>query len=113
MDLITIQETLDRKVDPTDREQLEKKLNDCIELLGISAKLKSQAYKRLFEKKGEVMETNEGMKTALLRMVVDAETASEQAEYLLAERLNVSLAKAIDGLKSVLNITKEEAAIKW
>ena len=111
MDLETIQYTLDRKVDPSDRESLERKLNDCIELLGISAKLKSLTYKKLFKKKEKLMIENEGTKTALLRMIVEAGTSDENAEYLLAERLNVSLSKAIDGLNSVLNIPKDESAV--
>jgi hypothetical protein len=111
--LQTIQDTLDKPVSPTDRDGLETKLVACIELLGVSAKLKSNAYKALFLKKEKIMDINEGMKTALLRMTVEAGTANEQAEYLLAERLNVSLSKAIDGLKSVLNITAKEAEPKW
>jgi hypothetical protein len=111
--LQTIQDTLDKQVSPTDRDGLETKLVACIELLGVSAKLKSIKYDKLYSAKRRVMENNPYMKTALLRMTIEAETSHEQAEYMLAERLSVSLSKAIDGLKSILSITKEHDSTVW
>jgi hypothetical protein len=113
MTLETIQEVLDRQVSQDDQQALERKLVDCINLLGVSAKLKSEAHKKLFQAKYKVMKAHPSERVALLKMIVDAQTAEEQAEFMLAERLNVSLAKAIDGLKAVLHITAPEAEIKW
>lgn len=111
--LQTIQETLDKQVSPTDREGLENKLVSCIELLGASAKLKSEAYKSLCEAKQKVMRGNPHLKTNELKLRIEAFTSEEQGEYMLAERLNVSLSKAIDGLKAVLNITSKDDLVKW
>jgi len=111
--LQTIQDTLDKQVSPTDREGLETKLVECIELLGVSAKLKSVYYALLCDAKNKVIKNNPDMKTNELKLRIEAWTGEEQATYLLAERLNVSLSKAIDGLKAVLNITKEQDSTLW
>lgn len=107
-----IQEVLNREVSQDDTAGLEAKLLDCVNLLGASSKLKAEAHRALFKARDKIIRNNPDAKTAHLKLIVDAQTADEQAEFMLAERLNVSLSKAIDGLKAILNISSEEE-VKW
>jgi len=111
-DLEIIQQTLDRKVSIDDIKEVERKLLDCINLLGASSKLKADAHKTLFNARESIIDKYPDTKVAMLKLYIDSQTAEEQADFILAERLNVSLAKAIDGLKAIMNI-KEEESVNW
>jgi len=111
-DLETIQEVLDRRVSKDDIDAVENKLMDCINLLGLSSKLKANAHRNLFDAREQIIDKYPDTKVAMLKLYIDSQTSDEHAKFILAERLNVSLAKAIDGLKAIMNI-KEEDSVKW
>lgn len=114
MTLKQIQNVLDTKVDYTDRAMMESKMADCLNVTGPLAKLTAQALGDLERKKGAVRRNYPDMSYRLLKMHIDSETAEEQENYLLAQRLSVSLFKTIDGLKSLLSIqSEEEQELKW
>lgn len=108
MTLRDIQKVLDVKVDYSDRAAMENKMTDCLNVTGISAKLIAQTLGDLERAKGEVMRKYPDATYRLLKMRMDSETAQEQENYMLAQRLSVSLLKTIDGLKTLLAIQMGE-----
>ncbi len=113
MTLEFIQKLIDRPINFDNREDAEKKLNDLLSTLGHSAKIKAQAHGNLERKKGEVMRSYPDLNYRLLKLRIDSETAAEQEQFVLAERINVSLFKAIDGLKALLNVQDKTEEVKW
>jgi len=73
--------------------------------------MKAEALGNLERAKGKVLNDYPDMNSRKLKMLMDAITAKEQEDFTLAERLNVSLFKAIDGLKAMLSIQSDE--VKW
>lgn len=113
MDISEIQEILSRQIDHQDRDAAERKLNDCINAIGASVKLKAKAFGDLEKAKGKVMQNHPDLSVALLRLRMASQTTEEQEAYMMADRLNASLFKAIDGLKALLSIQAKEAVPKW
>ncbi len=109
-----IQKILDTKVDYSDRAGMEKKMAECLNATGPIAKIMAKTLGDLERAKGEVMRKYPDLSYRLLKMRIDNETAQQQEDRELAERLSVSLFKTIDGLKSLLSIqSEEETELKW
>jgi hypothetical protein len=114
MSLSDIQKILDTKVKHSDRNGMERKMSECLNAIGPAAKLQSKALGDLERKKGELLRKYIDLPYRMLKMRIDSESASEQEEYLLAQRINMALSKTIDGLKSLLSIQSEEGSeLKW
>lgn len=106
-----IESIINRQIKLADREAAEQKINDCINILGLSARMKAEALGNLERAKGKIFNEYPELNSRKLKMLTDSQTTKEQQEYALAERLNVSLFKVIDGLKSMLSIQQEE--VRW
>ncbi len=107
-----IQEAINRQVNFSDREQAEAKLNECLNVVGLTAKLRAESLGNLERAKAKVLKNNPDLNSRLLKMKIDANTVDEQEELELAESLSTALYKTIDGLKSLLSI-QEKDIIGW
>lgn len=107
-----IQDAINRQVNFSDREQAESKLNECLNVVGLTAKLRAESLGNLERAKAKVLKNNPDLNSRLLKMKIDAYTAYEQEELELAESLSTALYKTIDGLKSLLSI-QEKDIIGW
>jgi 5-methylthioribose kinase len=103
-----IKTTLSTQVSYNDREALEQKLAECVNLLGISASYRAECFKNWQKKRAEVLLENQGHKVAMIKMIVDSESYQESAINLEAERLDVALRNAIDGIKVILSSKDEK-----
>jgi hypothetical protein len=106
-----IEDALNTKIDYSDRESAERKMNACLNLVGVSAKNVSKCKGDLERAKAKVLKNHPELNSRLIKMKMDAQTVDEQEALELAERLWVGLHKTIDGLKSLLAIQEKE--IKW
>lgn len=106
-----ILEVIDRQIEFGNKEETERKLNDCINILSKAAKLVSQSKGNLERAKANAMRNYPDLNSRLLKFKIDSETILEQEELELSERLWQSLNKTIDGLKSLLFI--QETEVKW
>lgn len=102
---------LNTRIDYSNREQAEKKMNACLNLIGASAKNVAECKGNLERAKSKVLKNHPELNSRLIKMKMDAQTVDEQEALELAERLWVGLHKTIDGLKSLLNIQEKET--KW
>ena len=111
-DLVKLEAIINHQVDYSDREAMERKMSDCLNVIGLSSKLKAKALGNLERKKSEVLRNYPDLNARLLKMTIDSQTVQEQEDYMLAERLNVGLFKTVDGLKSILSIQTGDE-VKW
>lgn len=102
-----IEDALNIKIDYSDREQAEKKMNACLNLVGISAKNVAQCKGNLERAKSKVLKNHPELNSRLIKMKMDAQTVDEQEALELAEKLWSGLHKTIDGLKSLLSVQEK------
>ena len=102
-----IEEALNVKIDYSNREQAERKMNDCLNLLGTASKNVAECKGNLERAKSNVLKNHPELNSRLIKMKMDANTVDEQEALELAERLYSSLNKTIDGLKSLLNVQEK------
>lgn len=112
MTVTDLQALLDRQIDYLDRDQAESKLNECINAIGASVKIKAQAFGELEKAKAKVIRNNPDPQYRMLKMKIDQYTTDEQEAYMTADRLHVSLFKVIDGLKALLSI-QDRDTVSW
>lgn len=105
-----IQTTVDIKATIDSPECILDKLNQCTNLLGLSAEVYAWSEKLYNDKLGELILAKEykGL-NATDKKILFASLASEQIMlHSKAERLNKALVHAIDSLRSMLSFIKEE-----
>lgn len=107
-----IETILNRQINYSDREAAEKKMNDCLNILGKAAKNVANCKGNLERKRASTYKNNSELNSRLLKMKIDSESFKEQEELELAEHLWRGLNKAIDGLKSLLSI-QEKSEPTW
>lgn len=102
--LIERQATIDSPIDVME------KLNDCVNVLGMSAELVAWTERKYNEKLSLLCLAKEYSKlTATDKKMVFAGALSNEIMYhTKAERLNKGLVHCLDGLRSILSYTKEE-----
>ncbi len=103
-----IEAAINIKVEYSNRDACERKMNECLNVIGIAAKYYSLCKGNLERAKAKVIKGNPELNSRLLKMKMDSQTIDEQEELELAERLWMGLHKTIDGLKSLLNIQEKE-----
>jgi len=102
-----IEDALNTKIDYSNREQAERKMNDCLNLLGMASKNVAECKGNLERAKAKVLKNHPELNSRLLKMKMDGNTVDEQEALELSERLYSSLNKTIDGLKSLLNVQEK------
>ena len=108
-----IQEIINTKIDYLDREAAERKLNDCINMIGYAAKNVALRKGELERAKAVTLRKHPELNSRLIKMRIDASTVDEAEALELAERLWAGLHKTIDGLKSLLNVQEKNHEITW
>jgi hypothetical protein len=103
-----IEAALNTKVDYSDREGCEKKLNDCINAVGMCAKYQSICKGDLERAKALTLRKYPDLNSRMLKFKLDASTIDEQQNLEYAEKLWQGLHKTIDGLKSLMNVREKE-----
>lgn len=111
--LNTIESTISRKIDYQNAQSVQSKLNDCLNLLGESAKIKAIAYGNLEKAKAALIQNYPDQNARMLKILIDSQTVDEQEQYILADRLHISLFKAIDGLKSMMAVQEKQVEVRW
>lgn len=106
-----IEDALNRLIDYADREATERKMNDCLNLVGKSAKNVAECKGNMERAKAKVLKNHPELNSRLIKLTMDAQTVDEQEALELAERLWIGLHKTIDGLKSLLSV--QESDLKW
>jgi len=107
-----IEAALNTKVDYSDREGCEKKLNDCLNAVGMAAKYQSICKGDLERSKALTLRKYPDLNSRMLKFKLDANTIDEQQNLEYAEKLWQGLHKTIDGLKSILSIQENEPTWK-
>ncbi len=105
-----IEEAINIKVNYSDRDSAERKMNACLNVVGLSAKNVAECKGNLERAKGKVLNNHPDLNSRHLKMKMDANTVDEQEALELAERLWTGLHKTIDGLKSLLSIQEKETS---
>lgn len=105
-----IEDLLSEQIDYSDREAAERKMNSCLNLIGLSARLVSKAKGNLERAKGLTLNQYPNLNSRLIRIKMDSMTVNEQEDLELNERLWTGLHKTIDGLKSLLVIKEKETS---
>jgi len=105
-----IEKALNAKVDYSDREGCEKKLNDCINAVGMCAKYQSICKGDLERAKALTLRKYPDLNSRMLKFKLDAGTIDEQQNLEYAEKLWSGLHKTIDGLKSLLSVQEKETS---
>lgn len=105
-----IREAIDLEVTQEDLEGLQGKLLRLTTLIGLSAELKARAITDL--KRAELLAyasyKNEKMQPSMFKLVIEGETADERGKLELADRLNAGISHAMEGLRTVISLKKEE-----
>jgi hypothetical protein len=107
-----IEKALNTEVDYSDREGCERKLNDCINAVGMSAKYLSICKGDLERAKALTLRNYPDLNSRMVKLKIDANTTDEQQNLEYAEKLWTGLHKTIDGLKSLLNVQEKETSWK-
>lgn len=102
--LIERQATIDSPVDVME------KLNDCVNVLGLSAELIAWTEKKYNEKLSLLcLDKNyKNLSATDKKMVFAGVLSNEIMLHTRAERLNKALVHCLDSLRSILSYTKEE-----
>ena len=102
--LIERQATIDSPIDVME------KLNDCVNVLGMSAELVAWTERKYNEKLSLICLAKEyrSLSATDKKMVFAGALSNEIMLHTKAERLNKALVHSLDGLRSILSYTKEE-----
>ena len=98
--------------EPLDRTPagLMQELDNRGQWLARSAEILADAQILLDAKRGEVAESYFGTEESwnIIKHVIEAKCKDEKRLYLLAERLNATLSRQLDGIRSLLSYEKEQ-----
>lgn len=105
-----IREAIDLEVTQEDLDGLQGKLLRLTTLIGLSAELKARAIADL--KRAELMAyasyKSEKLLPSIFKVIIEGETADERGKLELADRLNAGIAHAMEGLRTIISLKKEE-----
>lgn len=105
-----IREAIDLEVTKEDLDGLQGKLLRLTTLIGLSAELKARAIADL--KRAELMAyasyKSEKLLPSIFKVIIEGETADERGKLELADRLNAGIAHAMEGLRTIISLKKEE-----
>jgi len=101
---------MDKPVDKDDTVGMVDKLEKLVSLVGLSAECVAASEKELKKKNLLVLiEAKElDLPPSVLIKFMDGQSANELAVYKYAERLNAGLSHAMDGLRTIISLRKEE-----
>ncbi len=105
-----IRQALDTEVSSDDLEGLQGQLLRLSSLIGLSAELKARAVSDL--KTAELMSfathQKEKLSPTVFKVVMQGESADEYGKLELADRLNAGLSHAMEGIRTIISLRKEE-----
>lgn len=105
-----IRQALDTEVSSDDLEGLQGQLLRLSSLIGLSAELKARAVADL--KTAELMSfaahKKENLSPTVFKVVMQGESADEYGKLELADRLNAGLSHAMEGIRTIISLRKEE-----
>ena len=101
---------MDKEVSSDDTIGMVDKLEKLVSLVGLSAECVASAEKELKKKNLIVLIESENLNLppSVLVKYMDGQSADELAVYKYAERLNAGLSHAMDGLRTIISLHKEE-----
>ena len=101
---------MDKSVSSDDTVGMVDKLEKLVSLVGLSAECVAASEKELKKKNLIVLLESDGLNLSpsVLIKYMDAQCADELAVYKYAERLNAGLSHAMDGLRTIISLHKEE-----
>ena len=101
---------MDKEVSSDDTIGMVDKLEKLVSLVGLSAECVAAAEKELKKKNLIVLIENKGANysPSVLLKLMDGMSADQMAVYRYAERLNAGLSHAMDGLRTIISLHKEE-----
>ncbi len=101
---------MDKEVSSDDTLGMVEKLEKLVCLVGLSAECVAASEKELKKKNLIVLIENKesNYSPSVLIKYMDGLSADELAAYKYAERLNAGLSHAMDGLRTIISLHKEE-----
>ena len=101
---------LDVEADRSNIDEVLDKAMKLSSLVGLAAEAKAQARKALELKRLQTLQTfmNQGLQASILTKLMDGHCAHELAQLEYADRLNAGISNAMDTLRSVISLYKEE-----
>ena len=105
-----IRTEIDKTVSADDTVGMVEKLEKLVSLVGLSAECVAASEKELKKKNLISIIENKGnnYSPSVLIKIMDAECADQIAVWKYADRLNAGLSHAMDGLRTIISLHKEE-----
>jgi hypothetical protein len=105
-----LRDTLDISVSHDDLDGLQGKMLMLTQLIGLSSEVKARALKDYHDAKliAYAKYKSANLAPTVLKTVLDGETSEDIAKLELADRLNAGIVHAIDGLRTIISLKKEE-----
>lgn len=105
-----IKRAIEMDVDKDDTDGLQGKMLACVNLIALSSELKARATKELMDAELIAYQKHKDNDSGsmILKKIIEAEASSEQAKFILVDRLNAGLTHCIDALRTMISLKKSE-----
>jgi len=106
---LAIRNVIDMEVDPENLDELQGKLMKLVNIVGLSSELKAQAKRSLLSAQAIVLSGLDQKKPpTILKMLIEGQTADEEANLVYADRLNAGITHAIESMRTIISLRKSE-----
>jgi hypothetical protein len=105
-----LRDAVDLDVSIDDLEGMQGKVLMLTRMIGLGAELQARALMNLKSARlvAYAQHKSEGLSPNVMKLVVEGETAEEEAKYELVDRLGSGLVHALDGLRTIISLKKTE-----